>query len=63
MISPLTCLASSNASLLLPAPVGPDITITFCRLLFIEQEVVKSLVLQRRRKIGRAGRWSGASAG
>lgn len=29
MISPLSRFASSNASLLLPAPVGPDITITF----------------------------------
>lgn len=29
MISPLRRLASSKASLLFPAPVGPDITITF----------------------------------
>ena len=29
MISPLRHLASSRASLLFPAPVGPEITITF----------------------------------
>ena len=29
MISPLRRLASSRASLLFPAPVGPEITITF----------------------------------
>lgn len=30
MISPLSRLASSSASLLLPEPVGPEITMTFC---------------------------------
>lgn len=35
IISPLSLLASSNASLLLPAPVGPEITITFS---FLEEE-------------------------
>lgn len=50
MISPLSRLASSKESLLFPAPVGPDITITFCLSLLIsggaaEQEVAKSLVV------------------
>lgn len=71
MISPLSRLASSNASLLLPAPVGPDITTTLCRSLFFvggtaEQEVAKSLLAlhrRQRRKGGTEGRSSGASAG
>lgn len=35
IISPLSLLASSSASLLFPAPVGPEITITFCLFLLL----------------------------
>lgn len=48
IISPLSLLASSNASLLLPAPVGPEITITLS-FLAEEKEAEKSR--------GRRWRW------
>lgn len=67
MISPLSRLASSSASLLLPAPVGPEITMTFCLAseLGTEQVVAENRrrqakrdrVLRRRGSIGeRRGR-------
>lgn len=46
IISPLSLLASSNASLLLPAPVGPEITITFS---FLEEEEEEAEKSRRRR--------------
>jgi hypothetical protein len=44
MISPLRRLASSSARRLLPAPVGPEMTITFS---FLTQAVEK----KRRRRV------------
>lgn len=49
IISPLSLLASSNASLLLPAPVGPEITITFSFLEEEEEEEEEAEKSRRRR--------------
>jgi len=60
MISPLSRLASSMASLLFPAPVGPEITITFSFSDFFflfpfrgtEQAVVAAQNLRRSTRLG-----------
>lgn len=44
MISPLRRLARSKASLLFPAPVGPEITITFCFSFFFSAAAEHSTV-------------------
>lgn len=60
IISPLSLLASSNASLLLPAPVGPEITITFS---FLEEEEAEKSRRRRWRKESAVGvRRRGVSA-
>lgn len=51
MISPLSRLASSKESLVFPAPVGPDITTTFCL----------SLIILRRRRGGGGEESSGVA--
>lgn len=49
-ISPLRRLASSNASRLLPDPVGPEITMTFSLLSFLCASETDDAVAEKRRR-------------
>lgn len=60
MISPLRILASSNASLLFPAPVGPEMTMTLSLFLIgcaEEQNVDK----REARRMLTSGRMNGSA--
>lgn len=66
IISPLSFLASSSASRLFPAPVGPDITMTFSFFGFAEAEhwkVLNSRLRQHLRRWTRKERAEGEKRG